>query len=100
MKIYKEIKKIAGMLAQIGHLINLLKQKGLDIDGIHWLEAQLVSGLSVKGEYLCEGDERIAQESGEHFVNQWTGYCEDDYYGYLYFKTDVPGQYVKVYYEC
>ena len=73
MKIYKEIKKIAGKLAQIGQLVNKLAQKGLDIDGVQWLEAQLVSGLSVKGEYLCEGDERIAKENGDYFVNQWTG---------------------------
>lgn len=100
MKIYKEIKKIACKVAQIEHLVKKLAQKDFDIDGVRWFEAQLVSGLSVKGEYLCEGDERIAKENGDYFVNQWTGYCEDDYYGYLYFKTDVPGQYVKVYYEC
>jgi len=35
----------------------------------------------------------------EYFVDQWTGYCEDDFHGELYFKTDVPGQYVRVHFD-
>lgn len=100
MKIYKEVKKIAGRIAQITRLCESLEAKGLDVEGADWFNAQLVSGLTIKGRYLCEGESCIAEENDDYYVCQWTGYCEDDYCGYLYFKTDVPGQYVKVYYEC
>ena len=100
MKIYKEVKKIAGKVAQITRLCESLETKALDVEGADWFNSQLVSGLAVKGQYLCKGDSRIAKENDDYYVCQWTGYCEDDYYGYLYFKTNVPGQYVKVCYEC
>ena len=70
MKTYKEIKKIAGKLAQIGHLINKLAQKGLDIDGVQWLEAQLVSGLSVKGEYLLPSDDVVPKSEVERLEGE------------------------------
>lgn len=39
-------------------------------------------------------------ENDDYFVSQSTGWTCDDYYGHLWFKTDVPGQYVRVYFEC
>lgn len=100
MKIYKEVKKIACKVAQVDCLIKMIAEKLDDVEGIDWHNARLIDGLTVKGKYLYEGSSRIAEEADDYYVNQWTGYCEDDYYGYLYFKIDVPGQYVKVYYEC
>lgn len=35
----------------------------------------------------------------EYYVDQWAGYAEDDYHGELYFKTNVPGQYVRVHFD-
>lgn len=32
----------------------------------------------------------------DYYCRQHTGCCEDDYYGELYFKTDVPGQFVEI----
>ena len=45
----------------------------------------------------CRLDNGYAEE--DYYCCQHTGYCEDCYYGTLYFKTDVPGQFVAVPFE-
>ena len=97
--IYKEIKRIACLNAQINRLANILRER-LDDYGIDWYSAELVSGLAVGERGLYHGETYIAEWCDDYFVDQHTGYCEDDFYGHLYFRTDVPGQYVKVYYNC
>lgn len=99
MKIYNEARKIAVKAAQIKRLGEEL-EKRIDVEGADWYNAELVCGVSERDGYLFEGETRIAEHADDYYVNQWTGYCEDDYHGYMYFKTDVPGQYVRVYYEC
>jgi hypothetical protein len=96
MKIYKEIKQIAENIEQIKVLVTELANKGVDIDGIEWWTAEFVLLSKDDIEYFKSHN----GETEEYFVDQSTGYCGDDYFGYLYFKTDVPAQYVKVYYEC
>ena len=97
--IYKEIKRIACLNAQINRLANILKER-FDGYGIDWDTAELVSGLTVGKRGLYHGEICIAEWCDDYFVKQYTGYCEDDYYGYLYFRTDVPGQYVRVSFAC
>lgn len=97
MNIYKEIKKIASLNAKIKNLVNLLDEKyGEDIfEGIDWNSAELVT-LS-KSE--IQDFKRSGNSTDDYFVKQQHGYCEDYFYGSLFFKTDVPGQYVKVFFE-
>lgn len=97
--IYKEIKRIACLNAQINRLVNILGER-FDGYGIDWYSAELVSGLTVGERGLYDGETCIAEWCDDYFVDQHTGYCAYYYYGDLYFRTDVPGQYVKVYYHC
>jgi hypothetical protein len=97
--IYKEIKRIACLNAQINRLVNILEERFEDY-GIDWNSAELVSGLTVGERGLYHGEICIAEWCDDYFVNQHTGYCEDSYYGQLYFRTDVPGQYVRVCCAC
>lgn len=97
--IYKEIKRIACLNAQISRLVDILGERFEDY-GIDWHSAELVSGLTVGERGLYKGKICIAEWCDDYFVRQYAGYCEDDYYGYLYFRTDVPGQYVKVEFAC
>lgn len=97
MNTYKEIKEIAKLRAKTKRLINTIAEKcGDRCEGVDWDSAEFVS--------LDKEDiQDFITHNGEdedYFVEQSRGYCEDDYYGHLYFKTDVPGQYVKVYFEC
>lgn len=97
--IYKEIKRIACLNTQIGRLVNKLSER-FGGYGIYWDSAELVSGLTVGEHGLYQDGTCIAELCDDYFVNQYTGYCADDYHGNLYFRTDVPGQYVKVHFEC
>ena len=97
MKIFKEIKKIAQLNDKKHRLIELIKEKYGDMaDGVYWDTAHF--------ETLNKEDVQEFRKSGneteDYFVTQSTGYLGDDFYGHLWFKTDVPGQYVKVYFEC
>lgn len=98
MIIIPELKKIAGLNVKFKRLVENVAEK-MDIDGLDIASAYLVSRCTVKGENLYKDGRRL-NNSGLvddlYYCDQHAGYCEDDFYGTLYFKTDVPGQYVAV----
>lgn len=98
MIIIPELKKIAGANAKIKRLAEIVGQK-MDTDGLELENAYLISGCSAKGEHLYQDGHRL-DNSGLvddlYYCDQHQGYCEDYFYGTLYFKTNVPGQYVAV----
>ncbi len=101
MKIYPEIKKIAGHNAAISRLIEKLDDK-LDSEGVDWGSAELISGCTERGGHLYEEGERLDTDGlvdDLYYCAQYNGCCEDDFYGVLYFKTNVPGQFVAVPFE-
>ncbi len=99
MKIYPELRRIAGYNAAITRLVEKLADK-LDVaEGLNLGGAYLISGCVERGGHLYEGGVRL--DNGGlvddlYYCEQHTWYCEDDYYGTLYFKTNVPGQFVAV----
>ena len=93
MKIYKEIKEIAKCNSKIDRLIDRLSERFDVGDGIEWNTAILVS--------MSEKDlKRLDLVDGDYYSDHHKGYWQDDFYGWLYFKTDVPGQYVRVHFQC
>lgn len=94
MNEYKEIKQIAKCMSKVDHLKKILDDK-IDCEGIDWTTAHFV-GLSKED---IEHFKRSYSETEDYFVDQSVGYCGDDFFGWLYFKTDVPGQYVKVHFS-
>ena len=98
MIIIPEIKKIAGCRDKIKHLSDLVSQK-IDTDGLDLESAYLVSRCRERDGHLYQGEERLDNDGlvdDLYYCNQYTGYFEDDFYGTLYFKTNVPGQFVAV----
>ena len=98
MTIIPELKKIAGLNAKIKRLAEIVGEK-IDADGLGLESAYLISGCSVKGNHLYKDGHRLDNcglTDDLYYCDQYTGYCEDDFHGTLYFKTDVPGQYVAV----
>ena len=98
MTIIPELKKIAALNSKIKRLAEIAGQK-IDADGLGLESAYLISGCKEKGGHLYRGDARL-DNSGlvddVYYCDQHTGYCEDYFFGTLYFKTDVPGQFVAV----
>lgn len=90
MNVYKEIKEIAKAMAKVKYLAEKMGEK-IDTEEIDWASSEFVN--------LNEEDIKHFGFEGtteDYFVDQWMDYCEDNYRCFLYFKTDVPGQYVRV----
>lgn len=102
MNIYPEIKKIAGKNASIKRLVEVLKDK-VDCDGLDFERAYLVDGCKEKHDHLYKGNTKL-DNSGlvddDYYCMQETGYFADDFYGTVYFKTNVTGQFVAVPFQC
>ena len=102
MKIYPELKKIAGKNDAIKRLSKSLFQK-LDLDGLNLECAYFVIGCTERGGHLYKGGKRLDKDGlvdDLYYCTQYVGYGEDDYHGTLYFKTNVPGKFVAVPFEC
>ncbi len=103
MIIYPEFKRIAGYNAAITRLVEKLADKLDVVEVLNFERAYLISGCAERGGHLYQGGARL--DNGGlvddlYYCCQHTGYCEDDYYGMLYFKTNVPGQFVAVPFEA
>jgi len=96
LELYNEHNKLESILKEL--------QKENDcFEGVNLNSMQLVEDCTVKGNELWCGNKKLAKDGlvdDLYFCNQSTGYCEDDYYGYLYFPIDNVGTYLKMYYEC
>lgn len=98
MNIYQEIKKIAGANQKVERLSKMLTNK-IDTEGLDWTAAYLIEGCKEKDRGLYQNGCRLDNcglVDDDYYCKQHTGYCEDDFYGTLYFKTNVPGQFVAV----
>lgn len=106
IKIIKEIAEIAKMNEKIKKLTDEIEEYGLDLssDDIDWTTARIISGLEeTNGGLYAEKRFRL-DNSGlvddTWYARQHAGYCGDDFYGVLYFKTEVPGEFVEVDFQC
>jgi len=98
MHIYPELKKIAGKNAAIKRLTEQLEEK-IDCADLHLQEAYLVDGCSEKDGHLYHKGGRLDSDGlvdNEYYCKQSNGFLEDEYSGTMYYKTDVPGQFVAV----
>ena len=99
MNIHPEFKKIAMMNAKIERLAKSLEEK-LDMDGLDVRAAYLIHGCKVIDGELYQNGERLTNVGGcvdnDYFAHQLPGYFGDDFYGTVYYRTDVPGEYVAV----
>lgn len=98
MKIYPELKKIAGRNESVKRLGEKLSEK-IDCDGLCLESAYFITGCKERGGHLYKDGGRLDNcglVGDDYYCEQHTGYCEDDYHGTLYFKTNVPGQFVAV----
>ena len=101
MIIIPEIKKIAAANSKVKHLSDVLGEK-IDIEGLNLFYAYFVDGCKEKNGHLYKDGHMLDRDGlvdDLYYCEQYTGYCEDDFCGTLYFKTNVPGQFVAVPFE-
>ena len=107
-------KEALGLIKELGELntkrnliIENLKKIYPFEDCTDWDATGVYTGCTVKdgclydseGELLCN-DGMCMDEEIPYFVNQYAGYCEDDYYGTMFIKVDDDNTFVAVQYEC
>ena len=98
MIVLQEIKRIAELNARIERLLEVLGEK-MESDGIYWKCAHFVDGCKERNGHLYSNGERldnVGLVDDLYYCDQYPRYFEDDFYGTLYFKTNVPGQFVAV----
>ena len=98
MNIYPDIKKIASANAKISECIRRLEDK-IDCDGLSFAFAHYIDGCTEKCGHLYHKGHQLDNcglVDDDYYCCQHTGYLEDDFYGTIYFKTNVPGQFVAV----
>ncbi len=102
MKIYPEIKNIAGKNEAVKRLGQKLSEK-LGHDDLIWETACFVTGCKERGGHLYQNGKQLDNAGlvdNEYYCDEYPGYCEDDgYHGTLYFKTNTPGQFVAVLFD-
>lgn len=101
-KFLKTIYQIATLKKQLDNILSRKQVKdGLDIETftsftINGFERNCIERNH--NLYDCDGN-YIAEEVDFYYVNQSSGYCEDDYYGALYYKIS-DGLFVRADYSC
>lgn len=96
----KDLKKLAMLNARQDRMIkHIIDTADLDPDGLELQTAELITGCVERNGKLYRNGYCIGTNEGDYYCNQSQGYCEDHFFGYLYFKTDVPGEYVKIHFD-
>lgn len=98
MIVLQEIQKIAELNSKIERLSEVLGEK-MDSDGLDWKSAYFVDGCKERNGHLYSNGERLDNDGlvdDLYYRHLCTGYLDDVSFGTLYFKTNVPGQFVAV----
>lgn len=101
MNIYPEIKKISGMNEAIERLGEKLSTK-IDCSDLILKEACFITGCKERGGHLYKNEKRLDKDglvNNDYYCTQYNGFCEDSFHGTLFFKTNVPGQFVAIPFE-
>lgn len=102
MIVIPELKKIAAANDKRNRLALIVEEK-IDADGMGLECAYFVTGCKEKNGHLFQNGHQLDCDGlvdDLYYCDQHTGYLEDDFYGTLYFKTNVPGQFVAVPFQC
>lgn len=99
MNIYHALKTIAEN-NEIREKTTAQLSEQIDIEGYDLSRAKLISGCSEKngGLYDKDGDriDNSGLVNGDYYCYQLTGYMEDDFFGTVYYATDVPDTFVAI----
>lgn len=103
-----------GLIKEFGELtskLNLIKEKLSKIYPfdtlMDWGAKGIYAKCIIKNGALYDSNGGLLSKDGgcmdediPYFVNQYTGYCEDDYYGTMFIKVDEDNTFVAVEYWC
>ncbi len=94
---WRQLKKLAMMNVRQMRLIDQINiRMDIETDGFCLDGARLITGCVERNNKLYRDGILLGKDEGEYYCRQYQGYSEDSFYGYVYFKTDVPGEFVKI----
>lgn len=107
----KEVLGLIKELAELESKIGLLHEKLSKIypfdECMCWGCTGIYTGCTIEDGCLYDSrgnllsnDDGCTDEAIPYFVNQTTGYCEDDYHGTMFIKVDDENTFVAITYDC
>ena len=109
-----ENKEVLGLIKELAEhepkagLLHEKLRKTYPFDGcMCWGVTGIYTGCTIKDGCLYDSrgnllsnDDGCMDEGIPYFVNQTTGYCEDDYHGTMFIKVDDENTFVAITYDC
>ena len=98
MIIYAEFRELANACDNIRATAEKLKHK-IDISDMGLFEVYLSRGCTERDGHLFQDGKQLDNcgvQFNQYYLQQFHGFCEDSYYGTMYFKTTTPGEFVAV----
>ena len=106
-KTLRSLKKMGDLTQQLASIKETLNKSELFEDLSSWDVVGIYYNCKIKnGKLYTDADDLLSydgicmDEEIPYFVNQYTGYCEDDYYGTMFIRVDDLNTFVAVAYEC
>lgn len=96
MIIYPELERIVEINEERNSLIFKLSTI-TDIEGLDFDRAELVKLSDKQIKRFIDTNNFV---DGEYLVEQHTGFCEDYYYGFMWFKAKEKNMFIKIPFEC
>lgn len=100
-KLTKTLFHIAKLQKELEILKERISEEFEDVCG--WDVIAILEGCTEKDNCLYDSKgQKLAKDGlvdGKYYCNQKAGYCEDDFYGNMYYKIR-DGVFVQVFYEC
>lgn len=78
-------------------------EEEIDNDMVYEIKGIIKGCAVIDGCFYDSRGKRLARGrlvDDKYFCDQYTGYLEDNYHGYMYYPIDDNGTVVAVYYEC
>ena len=98
MIIHAEFRELANACDNIRATAEKLKRK-IDISDMGLFEVYLCKGCTERDGHLFQDGKQLDNcgvQFNQYYLQQFHGFCEDSYYGTMYFKTTTPGEFVAV----
>lgn len=102
-KILKRIYTLARLQLAVDSVHGAIEKTGEFDDCCFWGTKRILKGCYENGNVLYSKDGKIISrhKGNGYYCNQSTGYCEDDFYGNMYYIVDKEkGIVVDVEYHC
>lgn len=106
-KTLRLLKKMGDLMQQLANIKETLDKSEFFEDLLSWDVVGIYYNCKIKNgklytdtDELLSGDGRCMDEEIPYFVNQHTGYCEDNYYGTMFIRVGDLNTFVVVAYEC